>query len=188
MAGFPIGERTDNNVRPRSRRVETCRRFTLCHSDLQTFSQSRAIGWISDCEAAVGPSFKEWTRRRTTVGRHTRPGGILSSSRARIGRLDRRRSRRWGWTDHRPRRLSPTTWRPTRLRRGRCRSPPVPTSDDADPAAVTACASFAEALDGTSVYYGDFADASKVRTTPTRRSATVTSSDAPRCARRRLWR
>jgi hypothetical protein len=35
----------------------------------------------------------------------------------------------------------------------------VPTSDNADPAAVTACASFAEALDGTSVYYGDFADA-----------------------------
>ena len=34
----------------------------------------------------------------------------------------------------------------------------VPTSDDADPAAVTACAAFAEALDGTSVYYGDFAD------------------------------
>lgn len=35
----------------------------------------------------------------------------------------------------------------------------VATSDNADPAAVTACASFAEALDGTSVYYGDFADA-----------------------------
>ena len=35
----------------------------------------------------------------------------------------------------------------------------VPTADDADPAAVAACASFAEALDGTSVYYGDFADA-----------------------------
>jgi hypothetical protein len=35
----------------------------------------------------------------------------------------------------------------------------VPTSDDADPVAVTACAAFAEALDGTSVYYGDFADA-----------------------------
>lgn len=33
------------------------------------------------------------------------------------------------------------------------------TSDDANPAAVTACAAFAEALDGTSVYYGDFADA-----------------------------
>jgi hypothetical protein len=35
----------------------------------------------------------------------------------------------------------------------------VPTSDDADPAAVTACGVFAEALDGTSNYYGDFADA-----------------------------
>ena len=35
----------------------------------------------------------------------------------------------------------------------------VPTADGADPAAVAACASFAEALDGTSVYYGDFADA-----------------------------
>ena len=35
----------------------------------------------------------------------------------------------------------------------------VPTSDDADPAAVTACGAFAEALDGTSVYYADFADA-----------------------------
>lgn len=34
----------------------------------------------------------------------------------------------------------------------------VATADNADPAAVTACASFAEALDGTSVYYGDFAD------------------------------
>lgn len=34
----------------------------------------------------------------------------------------------------------------------------VGTSADADPAAVTACAAFAEALDGTSVYYGDFAD------------------------------
>ncbi len=34
----------------------------------------------------------------------------------------------------------------------------VPTSDDADPAAVTACASFAEVLDGSSTYYGDFAD------------------------------
>ena len=34
----------------------------------------------------------------------------------------------------------------------------VPTSDDADPAAVTACATFAEVLDGSSTYYGDFAD------------------------------
>lgn len=34
----------------------------------------------------------------------------------------------------------------------------APTSDNADPAAVTACAAFAQALDGTSVYYGEFAD------------------------------
>jgi hypothetical protein len=34
----------------------------------------------------------------------------------------------------------------------------VGTFADADPAAVTACAAFAEALDGTSIYYGDFAD------------------------------
>lgn len=34
----------------------------------------------------------------------------------------------------------------------------VPTSDDADPAAVTACATFAEVLDGSATYYGDFAD------------------------------
>jgi hypothetical protein len=34
----------------------------------------------------------------------------------------------------------------------------VPTADDADPAAVTACAAFAEVLDGSSAYYGDFAD------------------------------
>ncbi len=34
-----------------------------------------------------------------------------------------------------------------------------PTSDDADPAALAACAQFAQVLDGSSVYYGDFADA-----------------------------
>jgi hypothetical protein len=34
----------------------------------------------------------------------------------------------------------------------------VGTSADADPAAVTACAAFAEVLDGSSTYYGDFAD------------------------------
>jgi hypothetical protein len=34
----------------------------------------------------------------------------------------------------------------------------VPTADDADPAAVTACATFAEVLDGSSTYYGEFAD------------------------------
>jgi hypothetical protein len=33
-----------------------------------------------------------------------------------------------------------------------------PTSDDATPAAVQACGQFAEVLDGSSTYYGDFAD------------------------------
>jgi hypothetical protein len=33
-----------------------------------------------------------------------------------------------------------------------------PTSDNADPAALQACGQFAEALDGSSTYYGDFAD------------------------------
>ena len=35
---------------------------------------------------------------------------------------------------------------------------PAPTSDNADPAAVAACAQFAEVLDGSSSYYGDFQD------------------------------
>ena len=34
----------------------------------------------------------------------------------------------------------------------------APASDDAAPAAVTACGNFASALDGTATYYGDFAD------------------------------
>jgi hypothetical protein len=34
----------------------------------------------------------------------------------------------------------------------------VPTADGADPTAVAACAQFAEVLDGSSTYYGDFAD------------------------------
>jgi hypothetical protein len=33
-----------------------------------------------------------------------------------------------------------------------------PTSDNADPAAVQACGQFAEVLDGSATYYGDFAD------------------------------
>ena len=33
-----------------------------------------------------------------------------------------------------------------------------PTSDNADPAALQACAQFAQVLDGSSTYYGDFAD------------------------------
>jgi hypothetical protein len=35
---------------------------------------------------------------------------------------------------------------------------PAETSDNADPAAVTACDQFAQVLDGASTYYGDFAD------------------------------
>lgn len=35
----------------------------------------------------------------------------------------------------------------------------APTSPDADPAAVAACAQFAEVLDVAATYYGDFADA-----------------------------
>ncbi|WP_231976801.1 hypothetical protein [Mycobacterium sp. E740] len=34
----------------------------------------------------------------------------------------------------------------------------VPTSDNADPAAVAACSQFATVLDGSSSYYGEFAD------------------------------
>jgi hypothetical protein len=33
-----------------------------------------------------------------------------------------------------------------------------PTSDNANPAALQACAQFAQVLDGSSTYYGDFAD------------------------------
>ncbi|HKP44540.1 hypothetical protein [Mycobacterium sp.] len=35
---------------------------------------------------------------------------------------------------------------------------PGPTADNADPAALAACAQFAQVLDGSSAYYGDFAD------------------------------
>jgi hypothetical protein len=34
----------------------------------------------------------------------------------------------------------------------------APMGDDATPASVTACGAFAQALDGTSLYFGDFAD------------------------------
>jgi hypothetical protein len=34
----------------------------------------------------------------------------------------------------------------------------VPTADNADPSAVAACTQFASVLDGSSTYYGDFAD------------------------------
>src|SRR3954466_1026585 len=35
---------------------------------------------------------------------------------------------------------------------------PGPTADNADPAALAACALFGQVLDGSSSYYGDFAD------------------------------
>ena len=35
----------------------------------------------------------------------------------------------------------------------------APMGDDVTPAAVTACSTFADVLDGTSTYFGDFADA-----------------------------
>jgi hypothetical protein len=54
----------------------------------------------------------------------------------------------------------------------------VPTADDADPAAVTACAAFAEVLDGSSTYYGDFAD-----TLEGSGYADPAVSDAPLCVR-----
>lgn len=40
------------------------------------------------------------------------------------------------------------------------------TSDNANPAAVTACGQFADVLDATSTYYGDFADALEQNATP----------------------
>lgn len=53
-------------------------------------------------------------------------------------------------------------------------APPVqvatPGSDNADPMAVAACSQFADVLDSTSVYYGDFADSLES-------SATVDYSD-----------
>jgi hypothetical protein len=41
-----------------------------------------------------------------------------------------------------------------------------PTSDNADPAAVQACGQFAQALDASSSYYGDFADAFETYANP----------------------
>ena len=57
-------------------------------------------------------------------------------------------------------------------------------SDDATAAAVAACGTFAQALDGASTYYGEFADRSRARTTPTRPSRAATRSAGPRCGRR----
>src|SRR3712207_4471472 len=49
-------------------------------------------------------------------------------------------------------------------------APPVqlsaPTSDNANPVAVAACSQFAEVLDASSTYYGDFADALEQNAAP----------------------
>lgn len=42
----------------------------------------------------------------------------------------------------------------------------APTSDNANPVAVTACGQFAEILDASSTYYGDFADALEQQAQP----------------------
>ena len=50
-------------------------------------------------------------------------------------------------------------WLAIRPCRGPFRLPRDRQSDNADPAALAACAQFAQVLDGSSAYYGDFADA-----------------------------
>jgi hypothetical protein len=49
-------------------------------------------------------------------------------------------------------------------------APPVqmsaPTSENANPVAVAACSQFADVLDATSTYYGDFADALETHAAP----------------------
>jgi hypothetical protein len=53
----------------------------------------------------------------------------------------------------------------------------APISDDASPAAVAACGQFADVLDATAVYYGDFADALEGYAQPQYRDPAVTSSN-----------
>jgi hypothetical protein len=52
-----------------------------------------------------------------------------------------------------------------------------PTSDNADPAAVTACSQFADALDASSSYYGDFADALETYAQPDYQDPATSSSN-----------
>jgi hypothetical protein len=60
-----------------------------------------------------------------------------------------------------------------------------PTADNADPAAVTACSQFADALDASSTYYGDFADALETYAQPDYQDpATVSSNTVGRTALR----
>lgn len=61
-------------------------------------------------------------------------------------------------------------------------APPVAlsanTSDNANPAAVAACGQFADVLDTTSTYYGDFADALEQNATPNYSDPYVEDSNA----------
>lgn len=52
------------------------------------------------------------------------------------------------------------------------------TSDNANPAAVTACGQFADVLDATSTYYGDFADALEQNAQPNYADPYVADSNA----------
>ena len=50
-------------------------------------------------------------------------------------------------------------------------------ADDADPAAVAACAQFAEVLQGTSLYYGQFADALETYEDPDYSTPSISSAN-----------
>jgi hypothetical protein len=52
-----------------------------------------------------------------------------------------------------------------------------PTADNADPAAVAACPQFGEALDASSAYYGDFADALETYSEPDYQDPATSSSN-----------
>jgi len=51
------------------------------------------------------------------------------------------------------------------------------TSDTAEPAAVTACSQFAQVLDGSALYYGDFADSLDAYATPDYADPSVSASN-----------
>jgi hypothetical protein len=53
----------------------------------------------------------------------------------------------------------------------------APTSDNADPAAVAACGQFADVLDTTSTYYGDFADALEETAQPDYSDPTISGTN-----------
>lgn len=54
---------------------------------------------------------------------------------------------------------------------------PVPSSNDAAPAAVTACPQFGQALDGASTFYGDFADSIEGTERPDYSDPTVSTTN-----------